>query len=138
MTKLFKYLLSFLRFKILRYLAVGAIGASVDLLIFSAATYLLNLPWLLSSVVSSLVSTLVGYYISIWFVFNSGVRYKQYQEISGVILISCIAFLMHQSLLYIFIEILQFNMIISKIITIGLIFFFNYFSRAKLIFSPRI
>lgn len=134
MSDIFERLFSLFRFKILRYLAVGAIGASIDIAIFSTATYLLLLPWLLSSIISSLISTLAGYYLSIWFVFKSGVRYKQYEEISGIFLISFIAFLMHQSFLYILIEILHLNMIISKIVVIGLIFFFNYFSRSKFIF----
>ena len=134
MSEIFERLLPLFRFKILRYLAVGAVGASIDISIFSIATYLLLLPWLLSSIFSSLISTLAGYYLSIWFVFKSGVRYKRYQEISGVFLISLIAFLMHQIFLYLFIEILNVNMIISKIVVIGLIFFFNYFSRSRLIF----
>jgi putative flippase GtrA len=137
MSEIFERLSPLFRFKILRYLAVGAVGASIDIAIFSIATYLLLLPWLLSSIISSLVSTLAGYYLSIRFVFKSGVCYKQYQEISGVFLISFIAFSMHQFLLYFFIEILNINMIIAKIITIGLIFFFNYFSRSMIIFRRR-
>ncbi len=128
---------SILGYKILRYLLVGGVGATVDLAIFSVATYYFSLPWLLSSVISSLVSTLVGYYLSICFVFQSEVRYKKYQEIAGVILISFLAFLMHQALLYCFIEILDVNMIISKMVVIGSIFFFNYFSRSKIIFSGK-
>lgn len=140
MSAIFDYLSLLLKFKILRYLMVGAIGALIDISLFTLAIYLLGFPWLFSSIISSLVSTLAGYYLSILFVFKSGVRYKKAQEISGVLLISFIAFIMHQSLLFIFIEILNINVIISKIITIGLIFFFNYFSRSKIIFptSPLI
>jgi len=135
---LFERLFSLYRFKILRYLIVGGIGALIDIAIFSIATYLLYLPWLPSSIVSSLVSTIAGYYLSIRFVFISGARYKQYQEIFGVFIISFFAFLMHQFLLYLLIEIIHFNMIVSKVIVIGSIFFFNYFSRSRVIFRQRI
>lgn len=134
MSIIFNYVSLFLRVKLLRYLLVGAIGASIDIALFILAAHLLDLPWLLSSIISSLVSTLAGYYLSILFVFKSGVRYKKIQEISGVFLISFVAYTMHQSLMFVFIEILNINMIISKVITIGLIFFFNYFSRSKIIF----
>lgn len=137
MSIIFDYLCLLFRFKILRYLVVGAVGALIDIALFTLATYLLDLPWLISSIASSLVSTLAGYYLSILFVFKSGVRYKKVQEISGVFLISFIAFIMHQSLLFIFIEILNINIIISKVITIGLIFFFNYLSRSKIIFPQH-
>lgn len=138
MNTLFERLFSLYRFKILRYLIVGGIGALIDIAIFSIATYLLYLPWLPSSIVSSLVSTIAGYYLSIRFVFISGARYKQYQEIFGVFIISFFAFLMHQFLLYLLIEIIHFNMIVSKVIVIGSIFFFNYFSRSRVIFRQRI
>ena len=126
---------SIARLKIFRYLLVGSIGASIDLLIYSIGTYGLGAPWLVASIFSSLISTLIGYYLSIYIVFESGVRYKRYQEIFGVLSISFIAFSMHQLLLYYFIEIWNLNLIISKIIAIGLIFFFNYFSRSFFIFS---
>jgi len=126
------------KFTIFRYLVIGGIGALIDILIFSVALYLFLLPWFPSSIISSLVSTLAGYFLSIFFVFKSGSYYKQYQEILGIFLISFIAFLMHQCLLYILIEILFLNLIASKVISIGLIFFFNYFSRSMIIFRNSI
>ena len=137
MSTIFNYLSPLFKLKILRYSVVGAIGALIDITLFTLATYLLDFPWLISSIISSLVSTLAGYYLSIFFVFKSGVRFKKVQEILGVFLISFIAFIMHQFLLFVFIEILNINMIISKVITIGLIFFFNYFSRSKIIFTQH-
>ena len=130
-----KKISSLFRYKIFRYLVIGSIGASIDLSIFSVAIYFFKLPWVLSSIFSSLVSTLAGYYLSIFFVFKSEVRYKKYQEIIGVIIISFCAFVIHQVLLYFFIENLHLNIILSKMAVISLIFFFNYFSRSKLIFS---
>jgi putative flippase GtrA len=130
----FHKLSSLFRFKILRYLVIGAIAASVDLIIFSVAIYFFNVSWFLSSVFSTIVSTLAGYYLSICFVFQSEVRYKKYQEMLGVIAISFFAFILHQSLLYFFIEILNVNMILAKVIVIASVFFFNYFSRSRLIF----
>ena len=130
----FHQLSNLFRFKILRYLVIGAIAASVDLIIFSVAIYFFNVTWFLSSVFSTIVSTLAGYYLSICFVFQSEVRYKKYQEMLGVIAISFFAFILHQSLLYFFIEILDVNMILAKVIVIASVFFFNYFSRSRLIF----
>jgi putative flippase GtrA len=94
-----------------------------------------NYQWLEASVISSILSTLVGYFLSIIFVFQSGSRYKIHQEIFGVLVISFFAFILHQALMYFFIEVLKVNFIFSKIISIGIIFLFNYFSRSKFIFS---
>lgn len=128
---------SIFKLKIVRYFLVGTVGASTDISIFFILTSLIGLNWPISSIISSIISVLLGYYLSIKFVFQSGLRFKKYQEIAGIFLISAIAFLMHQSLLFIFIEFFNINMIISKVITIGLIFFFNYFTRSKIIFPQH-
>lgn len=124
-----------LKSRIFRYLLLAPIGAASDLLVFLILTSPLHFHWLSASIISSLFSTLVGYYFSIKFVFKSGTRFKRYQEIIGVLIISFIAFILHQGLMFIFIEFLGLHLIVSKIIVIGLMFLFNYFSRSKIIFS---
>lgn len=124
-----------LKSRIFRYLLLAPIGAASDLLVFSILISLLHFYWLSASIISSLFSTLIGYYLSIKFVFQSGTRFKKYQEIIGVLIISFIAFILHQGLMYICIEFLSLHLIASKILVIGLMFLFNYFSRSKIIFS---
>lgn len=124
-----------LKFRIFRYLLLAPLGAASDLLVFSILISLLDFHWLSASIISSLLSTLVGYYLSIKFVFQSGARFKKYQEIIGVLIISLIAFILHQGLMYTCIEFFGLHLIASKIFVIGLMFLFNYFSRSRIIFS---
>jgi putative flippase GtrA len=121
--------------KIIRYFLIGSIGASIDLVIFSTAILYFRLPWFAASLASLIISTLAGYFLSIRFVFQSGIRFKMHQEIFGVLVISAIAFVMHQALMYMLIEILSIQIILSKILVIGLMFLFNYFCRSRIIFK---
>jgi len=124
-----------LKITMFRYFVIAPIGASIDVLIFMLLLEHNNYPWLEASVISSILSTLVGYFLSIIFVFQSGSKYKMHQELFGVLVISFFAFILHQALMYLFIEVLKVNFLFSKIISIGIIFLFNYFSRSKFIFS---
>ena len=128
------YLNSILKLRIVRYLLVGACCASVDLAIFSFLINSVLIPWLLSSVISTVIATLIGYYLSIRFVFKSEIRFQRYQEVIGVLLIGVFALLLHQLFLYLLIEVLELEQFFSKLLVICLIFFFNYFSRSRIVF----
>ena len=120
--------------RLLKYFFVGGLAAIIDVGLFSVCAGYLSWPWIPVSICTFILATLTNYYLSIYFVFESGVRHKKYFELIGVFLVSGLALLVNQLVLYIAIELLGWHLILSKIIATGTVFFWNYFGRSKFIF----
>jgi len=120
--------------RVIRYLLVGGTAAVVDISLFSIFAGYFGWPWVPVSIVAFILSTLVNYFLSIQFVFESGTRHKKYVEVLGVFIVSSLALIANQSALYFAIEILKWNLIISKLIATGVVFLWNYYGRSKFIF----
>ncbi len=120
--------------RIVRYFFVGGAAAIIDIILFSLFCVYFDWPWLSVSVGTFFFATLVNYFLSICFVFESGIRHKKHFELMGVFLVSSLALIINQVALYIAIEVLSLNLIFSKTIASGIVFFGNYFGRKKFIF----
>ena len=64
--------------KIFRYAGVGATAATVDFLIFVVFVKLLNFNYLTVGAVGFIIATTINYFLSVRFVFESGVRLGQF------------------------------------------------------------
>jgi len=121
--------------RLLKYFFVGAIAASIDIGLFSLFASYFGWPWVPVSIVTFCLATLINYFLSIKFVFESGSRHKKYIEIIGVFLVSGLALAMNQIVLYLLIEWLGWHLIISKISATITVFFWNYLGRSRIIFK---
>lgn len=117
-----------------KYLLVGGAAASLDIGIFSFFSGYCGWPWMPVSIASFILATLLNYFLSIQFVFESGAKYKRAQEILGVFIISTIALAVNQGILFVAIEIFQLNLILSKILATGTVFFWNFLGRKYFVF----
>ena len=120
--------------KIVKYFGVGGIAAIVDITIFFIFAKLVGIHYLLVGTVGFLIATYVNYILSIKHVFESGNRYDRKREIQLVYFVSGVGLFLHQIILYISIDIFYFELMLSKILATGLVFFWNYFSRKYFIF----
>jgi len=120
--------------QIVKYFFVGGAAAVVDIGLFSIFAGYLGWPWIPVSIVTFILATLTNYLLSIQFVFESGARHKKHVEVFGVFIVSCLALLVNQIILYLTIEILVWHLIFSKIVTTGVVFFWNYYGRSKFVF----
>jgi putative flippase GtrA len=120
--------------RLLKYSFVGGLAAIVDISLFSLFAGYLAWPWISVSICTFILATLVNYFLSIQFVFKSGARHKKHVEVIGVFLVSGLALLVNQLVLYVAIELLGWHLVVSKIIATGTVFFWNYFGRSKFIF----
>jgi putative flippase GtrA len=120
---------------IVGYFFVGGISAVIDISLFSIFAGYFKFPWVIVSVITFIIATLVNYFLSIRFVFKSGVRYKKHQEILAVFIVSSLALFINQMFLYLFIEKMNLHLIISKCLTTSMLFLWNYYGRKRFIFS---
>jgi len=121
--------------RLIKYFFVGGAAAIVDIGLFTLFASYLAWPWLPVSIVTFILATAINYFLSIKFVFESGIKHTKSVEIIGVFGISTLALLVNQAVLYMAIEWFDWNLVISKITATGTVFFWNYFGRSKLIFA---
>ena len=120
--------------RILKYFFVGGFAAVVDVGLFSLFSGLLGWPWIPVSIFTFVLATLINYFLSIKFVFQSGIRHKQQIELCAVFVVSGVALLVNQVILYTAIELFHWHLIVSKILATATVFFWNYFGRSRFVF----
>ena len=121
--------------KLLKYFMVGGVAAVIDIGLFSLLTKVANFHWFPVSIGSFCLATLLNYYLSITHVFQSGSKFQKHHEILLVFVISGMALIANQFILYVLIEKVELHLIVSKITATGLVFFLNYFGRKVIIFN---
>jgi putative flippase GtrA len=119
---------------LLKYFVVGGAAATVDIGLFSFFAGYLSWPWAPVSICTFILATFINYFLSIRYVFQSGVRYQKNLEILAVYIVSFFGLLVNQLVLYISINYIQLNLILAKITATIIVFFWNYLSRKKFIF----
>lgn len=128
--------------KILLYLFVGGTAALVEWgLFYIFITYVLNGIGLSLTAVTMLgtcmafcLSTLYHYFLGNILVFNSGSKYKQGKELSLVFLVSIMGLAFNLLFMYIFVSLMGWNPMASKVLTSCIVVVWNYLSRKKWIF----
>jgi putative flippase GtrA len=122
--------------KIVRYFFIGGIAAAVDIGVFAVFAKLLGFNYLAVAAVGFVLATLVNYFLSVRHVFESGVRFGRRQEIAIVYLVSTVGLAINQTVLYVGIDLLGWEMIVTKLVATGVVFFWNYGARAHFVFRP--
>lgn len=118
----------------LSYFWVGGVSALVEWLVFSLLDTLLELPYLLSTVLAFLCSTTVNWFLGRTFTFkDSAYRDQKAKEIFLVFIVSAVGLLFNLLLMYFFVTVLgtdtHLQRTIAKILSTGIVFIWNYVSR---------
>ena len=128
--------------KLVLYLFVGGTAALVEWALFYIfITYVLDAFGLglteLTMLATSLafcLSTLYHYFLGNVLVFDSGSRYDRSKELSLVFLVSIMGLGFNLLLMYIFVTLLSWQPMLSKVLTSCIVVVWNYRSRKKWIF----
>jgi putative flippase GtrA len=120
---------------IARYFLVGGTCAGVDLAIFLLLAQHFGLPYMRVAAGSFVIATLMNYFLSVRFVFVSGVRFRRRWEIAMVFAVSAVGLVLNQLILFACIEVAHLNLLFSKLAATGTVFFWNYFARRAFIFG---
>lgn len=128
--------------KLVLYLFVGGTAALVEWALFYVfINYLLGgLGWSLTTLTMTAtalafsLSTLFHYFLGNILVFDSGSKYKKGKELSLVFLVSIMGLGFNLLLMYIFVTLLAWEPMLSKVLTSCIVVVWNYLSRKKWIF----
>ena len=119
----------------LKSILSGAVSSLFDIFFLWFLTSVLGVYYLISSALSFILSTFLNYLLNISFVFDERRISSRKIEISGFFLISILALFLTQILMFIFVEKFKIFYLFAKIITIFLVFFFNFSLRRIFLFK---
>ncbi len=120
--------------QLISYFFVGGTAALVEWSVFSLLEYLLDLPYLLASVLAFLVSTTVNWILGRTFTFkNSAYQKKKSKEAFLVFAASAVGLVFNLLLMLLFVDVIgmstNFLKIVAKVLATGIVFIWNYLSR---------
>ena len=124
----------------LSYFGVGGVSAIVEWVVFSLLEYLLDLPYLLATVLAFLVSTTVNWILGRTFTFkDSAYQEKKGKEALLVFLVSAIGLLFNLLLMYLFVDVIGMDTNLlktsAKVLATGIVFIWNFLSRKHWIYK---
>ena len=84
-----------------------------------------------------MLATVVNYFLSVRFVFRSGVRFTKKGELALVFIVSFIGLGLNQLILFGLVEMVGIDMLMSKVGATGSVFFWNFAARNLIVFRER-
>ncbi len=126
----------------LSYFGVGGVSALVEWAVFSLLEYLLDMPYLLATILAFIFSTTTNWFLGRTFTFReSAYKDKKAKEIFLVFLVSAIGLGFNLLLMYLFVDVFGMNTnllkTIAKILSTGIVFIWNFLSRKLWIYREN-
>ncbi len=114
--------------QILKFIIVGGIATIIDWIIYYFLYNYLGFDPLVANIISYLLATIYNYYGSVKYVFN--VNDKKFKKTFTIFLIlSLVGLLLSELLIYLMINIILMNKMLSKIIATMLVMIFSFITR---------
>ena len=123
--------------KFIRYFIVGGIAALTNMAIFFIFAKILRFNYLAVGALAFIVATFVNYTLSVKYVFKSGIRFSKQKELFWVYVVSIIGLIENEVILYLLASILHIEIMISQVIAVGAVFFWNYIARNSFVFRSN-
>jgi len=116
-----------------RYITVGGIASLFDIGLLYLLTDSFGVYYLISAAISFLAGVIVNYTLSRLWVFDRN-RYSFVPEFSVFFLIGMVGLGLNELILYVFVEFFSLWYIFAKIISVIVVFCWNFFLRKKILF----
>ena len=114
--------------QILKFGVVGGTAFLIDYGIFTILSQLLNIHYLIASIISFSISVIYNYILSIKWVFDVSKKQTTKEFIIFVIL-SVIGLGLNSLIMYISVDLMQIHEMISKIIATAIVMVYNFITR---------
>lgn len=118
-----------------RYIFVGGIAFVVDFFFLYFFSDICGIYYLISGVLSFIISVLVNYVMSTKWVFNQDQINNRVLEFNLFLLISTIGLVFTEILLYVFTDIIGLYYLLSKIIAAIIVLFWNFIARRVMFYG---
>ena len=135
--KLFKDSTDSILIQLFRYIFVGGTAFIVDFFFLYFFCDICGIYYLISAVLSFIISVLVNYIMSTKWVFNQDNIENKVLEFNLFILISTVGLVFTEILLYFFTDICGLYYLISKIIAAIIVLFWNFLARRVMFYGKN-
>lgn len=133
--KLFKQRTDNILIQLFRYVFVGGTAFVVDFFFLYFFSDICGIYYLISAVLSFIISVLVNYIMSTKWVFNQDNIDNKVLEFNLFILISTIGLGFTEGLLYLFTDVFGIYYLISKMIAAVIVLFWNFLARRVMFYG---
>lgn len=123
--------------QLIRYGFVGAIAFAADYGSLYVLTEVAGWQYLLSAAISFLIGLIVNYTLSNLFVFKAHSLNSHTAEFIIFALIGVIGLGLNEGIMYVLTDIVGWYYMVSKLISTGVVFFWNFFARKLTLYSPH-
>lgn len=133
--KLFKQPTDNIFIQMFRYVFVGGTAFAVDFFFLYFFSDICGIYYLISAVLSFIISVLVNYIMSTKWVFNQDNIENKVLEFNLFILISTIGLVFTEILLWLFTDVFGLYYLLSKIISAIIVMFWNFIARRVMFYG---
>jgi putative flippase GtrA len=137
MERLFKQDTDSTLIQLFRYLWVAGVAFAVDFSTLFLLTHFAGLHYLASAAVAFLFGLVTNYTLSIRWVFSRRTVSDKRAEFVVFALVGAAGLGLNELFLWVFTDLASLHYLVSKLISTGLVFFFNFFVRKALLFTQR-
>lgn len=121
--------------QLFRYGFVGGLAFVVDYGTLFGLTHFAGVPYLWSAAIAFILGLVTNYLISISWVFSHTGRMQIWQEFAVFAAIGVIGLALNEGIMYVGTDMLHLHYMVSKLISTGIVFFWNFFARKVLVFT---
>ena len=118
------------------FFIVGAVATLVDWVSFWGMAMVLNVHYFASLVVSFSLGAVTNYILNKIFTFKDTAK-KIVFQFSVFISLAVIALVISGILMFVFVDVLALNKMLSRIVTTGIVFFINYLMHRNITFNKK-
>ena len=121
-----------------RYLFVGGFAFLVDFSLLYFFSDICGIYYLISAILSFVISLMVNYVLSTHWVFNKSQMDNKVMEFNVFALIGIVGLIFTEILLYFFTDICGLYYMLSKIITTAIVMFWNFIARRVMFYGKSL
>lgn len=115
------------------YLFVGACATIVEWATFYALSHLLHMHYVPATTIAFILSTFANWLIGKWLLFRQ--TQNIWNELAKIYATSIAGLLMNLLIMWLFIDWIGIQEMLSKIVATGIVFFWNFLVRKRLIYK---
>lgn len=124
--------------QLFRYLFVGGFAFLVDFFLLYFFSDICGIYYLISAVLSFIISLIVNYVLSTKWIFNKSQLDNKLIEFNIFALIGVVGLIFTEILLYLFTDIFGLYYLLSKVITTAIVMFWNFIARRVMFYGKSL
>lgn len=122
-------------YKLARYMIAGGLGAGINFVIYFILLRVFNVWYILASIISFVLAIFAGFFLQKYMTFRNTDKSKIRKQIIYYYTFSIINLVINVLLLSLFVEILNMDQVLAKVLSLGLLAIWSYFIYQRVIFK---